>query len=86
MNAITDKKLHDKIMKEKKLEVERTIELDEQSTYEKKKQNNTGKVTLSRKQIDGKKRTDTKNMGSFEPKPKNKTLRNRPCSLCNARN
>ena len=37
MNAITDKKLHDKIMKEKKLEVKRTIELDEQSTYEKKK-------------------------------------------------
>ena len=39
MTAITDKKLRDKIMKEKKLELKKVIELIKQNTYEKK---NTG--------------------------------------------
>ena len=36
MTAITDKKLRDKLMKEKTLELKKTIELVKQNTYEKK--------------------------------------------------
>ena len=36
MTAITDKKLRDKMMKEKTLELKKTIELIKQNTYEKK--------------------------------------------------
>ena len=41
MNATTDKKLRDKIMKEKTLELKKIIELKGQNTYEKKTKNNT---------------------------------------------
>ena len=42
MTAITDKKLRDKLMKEKTLELKKnTIELVKQSTYEKKNKKNT---------------------------------------------
>ena len=41
MTAITDKKLQDKIMKEKTLELKKIIELIKQNTYEKKKKKNT---------------------------------------------
>ena len=41
MTAITDKKLRDKIMKEKTLELKKVIELIKQSTYEKKNKKNT---------------------------------------------
>ena len=40
MTAITDKKLRDKIMKEKTLELKKVIELIKQNSYEKKKKNN----------------------------------------------
>ena len=36
MTAITDTKLRDKLMKEKKLELKKTIEMNKQNTYEKK--------------------------------------------------
>ena len=38
MTAITDKKLRDKLMKEKTLKIKKTIEMIKQNTYEKKKQ------------------------------------------------
>ena len=41
MTAITDKKLRDKLMKEKKLEMKKTIEMIKQNTYEKKNNKNT---------------------------------------------
>ena len=41
MTAITDKKLRDKIMKEKTLELKKIIELIKQNTYEKKNKKNT---------------------------------------------
>ena len=36
MTAVTDTKLRDKIMKEKKLELKKTIELIKQNTYDRK--------------------------------------------------
>ena len=41
MTAITDKKLRDKLMKEKKPEMKKTIEMIKQNTYEKKNNKNT---------------------------------------------
>ena len=41
MTAITEKKLRDKIMKEKTLESKKIIELIKQNTYEKKNKKNT---------------------------------------------
>ena len=41
MAAITDKKLRDKLMKEKKPEMKKTIEMIKQNTYEKKNNKNT---------------------------------------------
>ena len=41
MIAITDKKLRDKLMKEKKPEMKKTIEMIKQNTYEKKNNKNT---------------------------------------------
>ena len=41
MTAITDKKLRNKLMKEKTLEMKKTIEMIKQNTYEKKNKKNT---------------------------------------------
>ena len=41
MTAITDTKPRDKVMKEKKLELKKTIEMIKQNTYERKNQKNT---------------------------------------------
>ena len=41
MTAITDTKLRDKVMKEKKLELKKTIEMIKQNTYERKNRKNT---------------------------------------------
>ena len=46
MTAITDKKLRDKIMKGKTLELKKIIELIKQNTYEKKNKKNTIPETL----------------------------------------
>ena len=43
MTAITDTKLRDKLMKEKKLELKKTIKMIKQNTYERKnRKNSTG--------------------------------------------
>ena len=51
MTAITDKKLRDKIMKEKTLELKKIIELIKQNTYEKKKKKeyNTGSLDINKR-------------------------------------
>ena len=41
MTAMTDTKLRDKVMKEKKLELKKTIEMIKQNTYERKNRKNT---------------------------------------------
>ena len=46
MKAITDKKLRDKIMKEKTLEMKKIMELIKQNTYEKKNKKNTIREAL----------------------------------------
>ena len=54
MTAITDKNLRDKLMKEKTLEMKKTIELIKQKTYEKKNKKNTipeALITTKEKQI-----------------------------------
>ena len=54
MTAITDKKLRDKLMKEKTLEVKKTIEMIKQNTYEKKNKKNTipeALITTKEKQM-----------------------------------
>ena len=61
MTAITDKKLRDKLKKEKKLELKKTIEMIKQNTYERKDRKNTipeASILHREKEI---KRTDTKN-------------------------
>ena len=52
MTAITGTKLRDKLMKERKLELKKTIEMNEQNTYEKKsKKYHTGSSFKRRKKI-----------------------------------
>ena len=53
MTTITDRKLRDKLMKEKKPEMKKTIEMIKQNTYEKKNdKNNTGSTNIEpRKRI-----------------------------------
>ena len=54
MTAITDKKLRDKLLKEKTLEMKKTIEMIKQNTYEKKNKKNTipeALITTKEKQM-----------------------------------
>ena len=76
MTAITDKKLRDKIMKEKTLELKKIIELIKQKTYEKKNKKNTipeALISTKEKQI-FKERTDTEN-GKIRRKTKKQKFR-----------
>ena len=50
LTAITDKKLQDKIMKEKTLELKKIIELIKQNTYEKNKKNTKPEALISTKE------------------------------------
>ena len=62
MTAITDKKLRDKIMKEKNLEMKKIIDLIKQNTYEKKNKKNTiPEALILTKEKHNKRRADTKN-------------------------
>ena len=62
ITAITDKKLRDKIMKEKTLELKKVIELIKQNTYEKKNKRNTiPEALISTKKTSHKGRTNTRN-------------------------
>ena len=69
MTAITDKKLRDKIMNEKTLELKKVIELIKQNTYEKKKQKE-----YDTRSFDINKRKTHNKGGTF---PKNGTIRNK---------
>ena len=87
MRAITDKKLRDKIMKEKTLEMKKIIELIKQNTYEKKNKKNTiPEALISTKEKHIIKEELIQRMERFGTKPKNKNFGNRPCRYCNAPN
>ena len=85
--AITDKKLRDKIVKEKSLELKKIFELIKQNTYEKKNKKNTipeGLISTKEKHII--KEEQIQRMERFGTKPKNENFGNRTCRFCNAPN
>ena len=87
MTAITDKKLRDKLMKEKTLEMMKTIEMIKQNTYEKKNKKNTipeALITTKEKQII--KEEQIQRMENFGTRPITRITGNRPCRFCNAPN
>ena len=87
MTAITDKKLRDKIMKEKTLELKKIIELIKQNTYEKKNKKNTiPEALISTKEKHMIKEEPIQRMERFGTRPKNKNYGNRTCRFCNAPN
>ena len=86
MTAITDTKLRDKLMKEKKLELKKTIEMIKQNTYERKNRKNTipeALITSREKEI---KEEPIQKMERFGTRPKNRTTNEKPCKFCNAPN
>ena len=72
MTAITDKKLRDKLMKEKTLELKKTIELVKQNTYEKKNKKNTiPEALISTKEKQAIKEEPIQRIERFGTRPKN---------------
>ena len=87
MTAITDKKLRDKILKAKTLELKKIIELIKQNTYEKKNKKNTiPEALISTKEKHMIKEEPIQRMERFGTRPKNKNYGNRTCRFCNAPN
>ena len=85
MTAITDKKLPDKIMKEKTLEMKKIIDLITQNTYEKKNKKNTiPEALISTKEKHIIKEEPIQRMERLGTRPKNKNFGNRPCRFCSA--
>ena len=85
LTAITNKKLRDKLLKEKKPEMKKTIEMIKQNTYEKKKNKNTILEALISNREKGIKEEPIQIMDKFNTRPRNK-FNNRPCRFCNATN
>ena len=86
MTAITDTKLRDKIMKEKKLELKKTIEMIKQNTYERKNRKNTipeALISHREKEIE---EEPIQIMERFQTRPKNKFTNEKPCKFCNTPN
>ena len=86
MTAITDKKLRDKLMKEKKPEMKKAIEMIKQNTYEKKNNKNTIPEALISNREKEIKEELIQRMDNFNTRPRNKFNNNRPCRFCNAPN
>ena len=61
MTAITDTKLRDKLIEEKKLELKKTIEMIKQDTYERKNRKNIIPEALITNRERNRRRTNTKN-------------------------
>ena len=84
MTAITDAKVRDKWMKNKKLELKKTIEMIKQNTYEKnpKKKTQTRRSDFKpRKKL---KKDPIQRMERFDTRPKNNFTNEKPCIFCNA--
>ena len=86
MAAITDTKLQDKLMKEKKCELKKTIEMIKQNTYEKKNQENTIPEALISHREKEIKEEPIQRMERSETRPKNKFTNEKPCKSCNTPN
>ena len=87
MTAITDKKLRNKIMKEKTLELKKVFELIKQNTYEKKNKKNTiPEALISTKEKQMIKEEPIQRMERFGVRPKNRNFGNRTCRFCTAPN
>ena len=87
MTAITDEKLRDKMMKEKTLELKKTIKLIKQNTYEKKNKKNTiPEASISTKERHTIKEEPIQRMEKFGTRPKIKITGNKPCRFCGAPN
>ena len=86
MTAITDTKLRDKLMKEKKLELKRTIEMIIQNTYERKNRKNTIPEALILHREKEIKEEPIQRMERSDTRPKNKFTNEKPCKFCNAPN
>ena len=86
MTAITDSKLRDKPMKEKKLDSKKTIDMIKQNTYQRKNRKNTipeALITSREKEI---KEELIQKMERFGTRPKNRKTNAKPCKFCNAPN
>ena len=73
-------------MKEKKLELKKTIEMIKQNTYERKNRKNTipeALITSREKEV---KEEPIQKMERFGTRPKNRTTNEKPCKFCNAPN
>ena len=86
MTAITDTKLRDKLMKEKKLELKKTIEMTKQNTYERKNRKNTIPEALILHREKEIKEEPIQRMERSDTRPKNKFTKEKPCKICNAPN
>ena len=86
MTAITDTKLRDKLMKEKKLELKKTIEMINQNTYERKNRKNTILEALISNREKEIKEESIQRMERSDTRPKNKFTNKKPCRFCNAPN
>ena len=86
MTAITDTKLRDKLMKEKKLELKKTIEMIKQNTYDRKNRKNTIPEALISNREKEIKEEPIQRMERSDIRPKNKFTNEKPCRFCNAPN
>ena len=86
MIAITDTKHRDKLMKEKKLELKKTIEMIKQNTYKRKNRKNTiAEALISHREKEIKEEPILR-MERSDTRPKNKFTNEKPCKFCNAPN
>ena len=86
MTAITDTKLRDKLMKEKKFELKKTIEMIKQNTYERNNRKNTIPEALITSRENEIKEEPIQRMERFGTRQKNRTMIEKPCKFCNALN
>ena len=82
----TDTKLRDKLLKEKKLELKKTIEIIKQNTYERKNQKNTIPEDLISNREKEIKEEPIQRVERSDTRPKkNKFTNKKQCKFCNAR-
>ena len=86
MTANTDKKLRDKIMKEKKPDKKKAKKMTKQKTYEKKNKKNTTPKALISNRKNEIKEEPIQRMDKFNTRPRYNINNNRLCRFCNAPN
>ena len=86
MTAITDKKLRDKLLKEKKPEIKKAIEMIKKNTYEKRNKKNTKPEAIISNREKEIKEEPIQRMDKFNTRPGNKFNNNRSCRFCTAPN